>query len=362
MQKPRITGKGVQLIASHLKQSPSFISELSINDADIQRYENGLQHIAEALQTNCHLTKLILRYMDLNCSRENSSALTKMLNMNKTLTHLDLSYNRKFSDPGAHCIFQGLQQNKTLTHLNLRSNEITGYEGTAQALNKMLQVNKTLTHLNLSNNKIFSYSCSRCILEGLQHNTTLVHLNLDSTGLSATEDTTRALATILQVNTSLTHLILSRNFRLSSGIRPIFKTLQHNTTLVHLDLSWTGMGNYNVKSALNEMLKMNKTLAYLNLSDNGISDSDACSIFQALQHNSALVHLDLHGNNIYISYQIGNIEFVRRIAKFFESNTTLRELHLVYNRDETTVNEKVQAIHRIRQEKGLVLHPLNIFM
>ena len=143
--------------------------------------------------------------------------------------------------------------------MNLQGNEIRGCENTARALNKMLQVNKTLTHLDLSHNKVFSYlgSC-----EGLQHNTTLVHLNLASTGLSATEDTTRALTTMLQVNTSLTHLILSRNYNFFSGSCSIFKTLQHNTTLVHLDLSWTGIEKIGMDiestfQSLHEMLKMN---------------------------------------------------------------------------------------------------------
>ena len=45
------------------------------------------------------------------------------------------------------------------------------------------------------------------------------------------------------------------------------------------------------------------------------------------------------------------------IAKSLESNTTLRELYLVYY-GETTMNKTVQAIHRIRQEKGL--HPVYI--
>ena len=106
--------------------------------------------------------------------------------------------------------------------------------------------------------------------------------------------------------------------------------------------------------ALHEMLKMNKTLSYLNLSDNGISDLGICFIFQALQHNTALVHLDLHDfgmcmsdevavciaktleSNCFLqvldirySNPIGNIGF-DHITKLLESNTTLRELHLVY--------------------------------
>ena len=118
------------------------------------------------------------------------------------------------------------------------------------------------------------------------------------------------------------------------------------------------------------MLKTNKTLSYLDLSNNGISDSDTCSIFQALQHNTALVHLDLHDVGQCISDKvaavciagtslsesncslqildvhsngIGNIGF-DRIVKSLELNTRLRELHLVYRNGETTANEKVYKL------------------
>ena len=142
--------------------------------------------------------------------------------------------------------------------------------------------------------------------------------------------------------------------------------------------------SYNTESAfqaLHEMLKTNKTLSYLNLSNNIIiSESDSCFIFQALQHNTSLAHLYLRGaicisdevavciaevlesnSSLQIldihSNQIRNIGF-DRIAKSLESNTTLRELYIVYNHGEKTVNEKVQTIHRIRQEKKL--HPVCI--
>ena len=56
--EPSITGLGVKLIASHLKLSPA-ISELRIANGAIQSdQEDGLLHIATALQTNSSLTKL----------------------------------------------------------------------------------------------------------------------------------------------------------------------------------------------------------------------------------------------------------------------------------------------------------------
>ena len=78
--------------------------------------------------------------------------LTKMLELNKALTHLNLSYNL-ISDLGAQSIFEGLQHNNTLVNLNLKQTGIRAVMTTVEVLTKMLQLNKALTHLNLSRNK-----------------------------------------------------------------------------------------------------------------------------------------------------------------------------------------------------------------
>ena len=56
------------------------------------------------------------------------------------------------------------------------------------------------------------------------------------------------------------------------------------------------------------------------------------------------------------SKRIGSIEF-DRIAKSLESNTSLRKLYL-HGKTSENRKLKVQAIHRIRQQKGL--HPVHI--
>ena len=153
--------------------------------------------------------------------------------VNKTLAHLNLSHNENL----AECVFVSLQHNTTLVNLNLSNAGIT----TTQALGKLLRVNKTVTHLNLSNNEKLG---AGPIFLSLQHNTTfkLVDLNLSRTGITAMEDTTRALGEMLRVNKTLTHLDLSNNEKLADlGARCIFLNLQHNTTLVDLNLSCTGI-------------------------------------------------------------------------------------------------------------------------
>ena len=175
----------------------------------------------------------------------------------------------------SHQIFEGLQNNSALVRLNLSNTGLIATEDTAQALTIILQVNKTLTHLDLSINWNFSNAGAYCVFQGLQHNTSLVHLNLSNTGLVATEDTAQALTTMLQVNKTLTHLDLSRNWKFSdSGACCIFRGLQHNSSLVQ-NLNYV----FDTAQALTTMLQVNKTLTHLDLSRNWkFSDSGACCI------------------------------------------------------------------------------------
>ena len=126
-------------------------------------------------------------------------------------------------------IFLSLQHNTTLVDLNLSQTGITAMEDTTQALGEMLQMNKTLTHLDLSNNEKLADLGARCIFHYLQHNTTLADLNLSNASIT----TTQALGKLLRVNKTLIHLDLSKNEKLADlGARCIFHNLQHNTTLV----------------------------------------------------------------------------------------------------------------------------------
>ena len=235
----------------------------------------------------------------LNSSRfsgRSGSALTKILQI---LSHLDLSNSSTFSDSGAHCIFEGLRNNTTLVHLNLSHTSITAIApDTARSLSKMLQVNKSLTHLDLSYNSAFTDSEAHCIFQDLQHNTTLVHLNLSHTSITAiAPDTARSLTKMLQVNKSLKHLNLSNYFMHEFThiqiISCIFEGIEHNTSLCYLDLHMaSSFANIHTDTAaenIAQALKSNYSLLTLNivgwrfLGRNGIHP-----IFNSLMFNSTL--------------------------------------------------------------------------
>ena len=322
-----ITAEITKILAFHLKQS-SAINILDLRDIDIeQEDEDGLLYIAEALQTNSSVTRLWLPEMQLRYTEPSCSALTKMLHMNKSLTHFNLLGNSKLSDSGACCIFKGLQYNTSLTHLNLMDTGIRATDlDAAQSFTKMLLMNKSLTHLDLSRNSFLKTSAC-CIFKGLQDNTTLTHLSLRNTSLATNNiDTARCLTKMLQVNKSLTHLDLSGNNTITdSGACCIFEGLQHNTSLIYLDLSNTDITatDPNTARSLTAMLKVNKFLVHLNLS---FTHTSSGCIFEGLQQNSSLTELRLCHNEFEIFAMDSEIAIC--LSKILQVNKTLRYLDL----------------------------------
>ena len=312
-------------------------------------FEESLIHLTEILKTDCHLTKLQIHsqlflniclfqalqhntqlvHLDLSgtkftATEDTLQALTEMVQVNKTLEYLNLSKSLNFQTSGAqaHSIFAGLQHNVTLVHLDLSGTEIDAGKKTYKAITKMLQVNKTLEHLDLSNNDALSDAGAQCIFIGLQHNTTLVHLDLAKIEMKSTSETVKALNKMLRMNNTLAFLNLSHN----QVTHYIFLGLQLNSALVHLNLYNTGITiNRRNAQALTKMLQLNKTLTHLNLSYNSICDIGAQSIFKGLQHNNTLLHLMLRYTEI-------EDEGAVNIAQLLNMNCSLQTLDISGNR------------------------------
>ena len=247
-----ITDKHLLVMESHLKQS-SVIGNLILSYCKFE-CDDVLLHLAEALKTNSHLAKLQMFINELQYKEHDCFALKEMLQMNKSLTHLILSKASDFN-LGACYIFQGLQHNNTLVHLNLSDIGLVATENTAQALTTMLRVNKTLTHLDLLVNSDFSNSGAYCVCQGLKYNATLVNLDLMCTGI--TDKGAEYIAQALESNCSLQTLGISQNDITNHGFSHIIITLETNTTLRTQSVKLIG---YDIISVLQTFEELNESI------------------------------------------------------------------------------------------------------
>ena len=177
----------------------------------------------------------------------------------------------------------------------------------------------------LSSNNVQHYSSSTKDSEALGYamqktlitNKTLRIINLQNCFLS--DSTTNHLSIGLANNCSVNQLLLMVTY---TGATPLFKSLEHNTSLkeLHLTLS-TREDSEALGVAMEEMLMTNQTLRILNLQECLLSDVTASHIATGLAKNSSLKQLTLKSSNIK---SIGATHMFRSL----EVNTTLEKFDL----------------------------------
>ena len=148
---PSITCTGLKYIASYLKRFP-LISELTLDKINVDTGSALQDFVTEMLHTKI-VTKLSIK----NGFSKTFYSRFYMIKIKcvyyKPLTELDLS---SLSEVQVRGIMTHLQQytTTTLVNFNLSGTDITA--DTAQSLVKVLQVNRSLIHLNLAHLKNFS--------------------------------------------------------------------------------------------------------------------------------------------------------------------------------------------------------------
>ena len=153
-----------------------------------------------------------------------------------TYTELDFSNMGIDSNNAVTALAKYLKHNDIkLTTLDLSSNELSIRYITS--LTKVLEINKTLTKLNLSNNSVYAGD----IATVLKKNKTLTTLILSNTGIGFLDEVI-PFAEALKENTTLTTLDLSCNKIRSRMIIKIAEAVKINTTLTLLDLRGCNIG------------------------------------------------------------------------------------------------------------------------
>ncbi|XP_006188130.2 leucine-rich repeat-containing protein 34 [Camelus ferus] len=226
---------------------------------------------------------------------EDFGILCRLLKNNPYINGLDVRYNL-LSDIGACYAAKLLQKQHNLTYLNLMFNDI-GPEG-GEVIAKALHKDTTLKHLRMTGNKIENKG-GMYFAAMLQINSSLEKLDLGDCDLGM--QSVIAFATVLTQNHTIKGLNLNR---------PILYGEQEEST-VHLG----------------HMLKENQWLVELHMCKHDIKNGGMKQLCDALYLNRSLRYLDVSCNKIT---QDGMV----CLADVLRSNTTLEVIDLSFNRME----------------------------
>ncbi|GMH87327.1 hypothetical protein TrVE_jg12444 [Triparma verrucosa] len=214
--------------------------DLGYNDVDGDTAEQLAKFLSSK---HCHLERLCLASADVDDTELNHFCTS--LTYNRTIKHLDFSHNiiggakellhktapnivkdkrgkRAIMPMGGEAIAMALQVNKTLTHLNLSWNQLGAKS--AMLLGEMLITNKALKWLDLGYNSLTESGVS-VIFQGLEENRVLEHLDVTSNNVGPAACCT--LSTALRGNKVIKKIVLSENPISEQGARAICRSLKY---------------------------------------------------------------------------------------------------------------------------------------
>jgi hypothetical protein len=205
---------------------------------------------------------------------------------------------------------------ENLKRINLSYNSLT--KSTAKKLTNVIKNSSKLEYLDLSYNpfNLDEYSCSTICL-AIKSHPNLFHFGLcDSTRDSGIK--------YLLFKNDLKSIILDDSRYKSKTFEYFTKILQDKKfSLAILSLKYTKIDLF-CAASIEKGLKMNKTLVYLNLYSSGISDPAASRIISSLEHNQSLIELDLGAN------YLGGV-FCKSFSKVLQFNSHLQKVILSKN-------------------------------
>lgn len=285
-----LTGDKLSLVSESIANSDKLSNlRLIINEYFDQE---SFDSLVQALTVNQSIRYLVLKFCRIKCGIQ--FAPTKLYQSMKQLIYLDLSHMICMNNTIPELV-DTFKDSKTLKTLNLR--HLNLYQEDTEMICRMIEVNQSITELDLSSNrmngsimipltKLTKTSFSRVFFDGK------IAVEFKEFKESMFIDFKQVFA-----NPNLTYLDLSLNtvFRLPH-LWTLFRSFSEirNITYLNLwgsiDLKWGNMNH------LVEFLKTNTSLKTLNLDETYIED--ASPIFEVMHKNQILTSLYLSDSGI----------------------------------------------------------------
>ncbi|KAJ3131220.1 hypothetical protein HK100_006628 [Physocladia obscura] len=218
-----------------------------------------------------------------------AEAIATVLETNTTIAFLDLSDN--WIESGGAQLGRSLQINRTLTNLNLSNNRI-GLAG-ASEISEMLGFNGTLRNLNLKGNN-FGDKEAIILADGLKQNSALRVLDLSYNKIG--DLGALALGTGILQNDGLKELNLAWNQIRVRGANGFFNSVKDNTTITTLNLRDNGICENGQATSL--FLSKSDSIISFNISCTRMTDVALISIAKGIEQNYSIKDLDLSDNGV----------------------------------------------------------------
>jgi len=174
--------------------------------------------------------------------------------------------------------------------------EHTGYMPNELLFETLVSNSPKITCLNVERRNLDSETMG-AIMSCLLTNTVVTELKIArncSFWSEQPDDFGMALAQVLKGNKSITKVDIKNNDIHEDAIAALMDAMKTNTTVTWLDMSDNfsrGKGE-----AIAEMVKANKTLTYLNLNVNQLTDEDSQALLAALDDNKTLKEFSAYNN------------------------------------------------------------------
>jgi hypothetical protein len=279
-----------------------------------------ISHILTSLRDHPLLQRLCLRGYEMDLT----GLETLLLSDTSKITELEI--HRSYGDPppimGLTPVLYALARRPALTKLGLRNCLFGTGSDEARLLRMALCNIPSLQSLVLADSTLGSAELAE-LAPALYDNTSIKELVLSNNWLSCM-DSAVILRDILRSNKTMTILDLSENrFGWTAGtVDCIADGLGSNSTLLKLDLSRCALRDEDVSTLARNLGSRNTTLHKLRLAGNAITSTGFDVLLETTEQNSHhITDLDLRSN------PIGN-EGARLLVSALERNTSLLHLDL----------------------------------
>jgi len=291
-------------------------------------YCQGAFAISTMIQENLLIE--VLSLSDNNIKSEGLNSIFKALTINKIMKSINLSRNL-FERNKSYFFVESLSK-LYLTELllsGIKSYEYEDYLNLFHGLSK----NFTIQSLDLSDNR-FCNGINELFINELT-NKSSIYLKLNLSGDFLWNNSSNIISNLIHLK-SLQEFICNNNYlyKLNEQGLSSLKSLINLNSLIKLDLSSNDIGLIPFKEYLSlvECIGKNKSLIFLNLSDNDINNTNSKFLFHSLINNTNIKELLLNNN------KINGIQ-LKEVTELIKKNACIERLSLCFN--EITDNDLV---------------------